>query len=222
MLVVFFIACFILSIFILYVLIKHDFIIARKSLLLQEIFDATLAAYVAFILSSRILYIISMQRFDLLNPIKFFHILRFPGALFLGGVFGFGFVIYLIFRKKKILSRLFDIYSLSMLPLFIFVLVFSFNKGYFLYFNILIFLLSLLFMGIGVHTYKNYTLKDGSTAFLFVCLVTVYTIVSEFSSTNRFVFSFFTVSQILSIMMFVAFSILLLIREGLLGGKKSK
>lgn len=218
--VIFFILCFIFSIFILYILIKHDFIIARKSLLLQEIFDTTFLAYIAFILTSRVLYVLSMQRFDLINPLKFFHFFRFPGALFLGGVFGFGVVIYLVFKKKKILARLFDIYSLSMLPLFIFTLVFSFNKGYFLYFNILIFLLSLLFMGIGLHTYKNYTLRDGSTTFLFICLITVYTIVSEFSSSNRFIFSFFSISQVLSISLFSVFAILLLIHEGILGGKK--
>lgn len=220
--VIFFIACFIFSIYILYVLVKHDFIIARKSLLLQEIFDATLVACIAFIFSGRLLYALSMQRFDLINPIRFFHFLKFPGALFLGGVFGFGLVIYFMFRKKKILARLFDIYSLSMLPLFIFTLVFSFNKGYFLYFNILIFLLSLLFMAIGIHTYKNYTLKDGSTAFLFICLITVYTIISEFSNTGRFIFSFFSISQVLSISVFMVFAVLLLIREGILGGKKSK
>lgn len=220
MAVIFFIFCFILSIFILYVLIKHDFIIARKSLLLQEIFDTTFLAYIAFLLTGRILYVLSMQRFDLINPIKFFHLLKFPGALFLGGVFGFGLVIYLVFKKKKILARLFDIYSLSMLPLFIFTLVFSYNQGYFIYFNLLIFLLSLLFMAIGIHTYKNYTLKDGSTAFLFVCLVTVYTIVSEFSSSNRFIFSFFSISQVLSIVFFTVFGGMLLVREGILGSKK--
>lgn len=201
-------------------LVKHDFVLARKSLLLQEIFDTTFLAYIAFLFTGRLLYVLSTQRFDLINPVSFFHLLRYPGTLFLGGIVGFGAVIYVVFKKKKILARLFDIYALSMFPLFIFTLVISYNKGYFLYFNILIFLLSCLFMGIGIYSYKNYTLKDGSIAFLFICLITVFTIVSEFSSSTRPLLSFFTVSQAISVAIFIVFSVLLLIHEGILGTRK--
>lgn len=217
---IFLILCFIVSVFILYILVKHDFVLARKSLLLQEIFDTTFLAYIAFLLTGRLLYVLSSQRFELINPVSFFHLLRFPGILFLGGIVGFGGVIYLAFKKKKILARLFDIYALSMFPLFIFTLCISYNNGYFLYFNILIFLLSCLFMGIGIYSYKNYTLKDGSIAFLFICLITVFTIVSEFSSSSRQLFSYFTISQAISVTIFIVFSILLLVHEGILGSSK--
>lgn len=216
----FFILCFVLSLFILYMLTKHDFVLARKSLLLQEIFDITILGFIAFLVTGRFLYIISVLNFSLLNPLRFFHILKFPGALFLGGLLGLWFVIYIFFKKKKILARLYDIYALSLFPLFVFALVSSYSKGYFLYFNILIFFLSCLFMGIGIYSYKNYTLKDGSIAFLFVCLVTVFTIISEFSSKSRVIFSFFTIPQVISIIVFICFSILLLSHEGIVSKKK--
>ncbi len=215
-----FIVCLISSLFILYMLTKHDFVLARKSLLLQEIFDTTLVGYIAFLITGRVLYIISVQEFSLFNPLRFFHIFKFPGTLFLGGLLGFGLVIYYVFRKKKILTRLYDIYALSLFPIFLFTLLFSYSKGDFLYFNILIFLLSCLFMGIGIYSYKNYTLKDGSIAFLFVCLATVLTIVSEFSSSSRVVFSFFTISQVISIIVFIIFSSLLIMHEGIVKTKK--
>ncbi len=218
--IIFFIVSFVASLFILYILTKHDFVLARKSLLLQEIFDVTLLGFIAFLITGRILYVVSVLNFSLLNPLRFFHIFKFPGALFLGGLLGFWIVIYLFFKKKKILARLYDIYALSLFPIFIFALVSSYNGGYFLYFNILIFLLSCIFMGIGIYSYKNYTLKDGSIAFLFVCLVTVFTIVSEFSSSSRVIFSFFTIPQIISIGVFIGFSILLLSHEGIVRTKK--
>lgn len=218
--IVFFIICFVASLFILYLLTKHDFVLARKSLLLQEIYDVTFLGFLAFLVTGRILYIVSVLDFSLFNPLKFFHIFKFPGALFLGGLLGFWIVIYLFFKKKKILARLYDIYALSLFPLFIFALGVSYNKGYFLYFNLLILLLSILFMVIGIYSYKNYSLKDGSIAFLFICLVTVFTIISEFSSSSRVILSYFTIPQMISIIVFLSFSVLLLSHEGIVKTKK--
>ncbi len=220
--IVFFIICLVASLYILYLLTKHDFVLARKSLLLQEIFDVTFVGFLAFLITARTLYIVSVLNFNLLNPLKFFHIFKFPGALFLGGLLGFWIVIYFFFKKKKILARLYDIYALSLFPLFIFALGVSYNKGYFLYFNILVFFLSILFMIIGIYSYKNYSLKDGSIAFLFVCLITVFTIISEFSSSSRVIFSYFTIPQIISVIVFLGFSVLLLSHEGIVRAKKNK
>ncbi|MFI5265501.1 MAG: hypothetical protein ACHQT7_02025 [Candidatus Levyibacteriota bacterium] len=204
----------------LYVLIRHDFVLARKSLLLQEIFDTTFIAYLAFFVTGRMSYILGEGRFDLLNILKFFYISKFPGMLFMGGLLGFGLVAYLVFLKKKILLRIFDIYCLSMYPIFIFALVSSYSAGYFLYFNVLIFLLSCVFLGLGIYSYKSYALKDGSITFLFLSLVSIFTIVSEFSMKNRVVFSFFTIPQTVAIGAFLLFSVLLLMHEGMIKNEK--
>lgn len=214
-----FIICLFCSLFMLYMLVRHDFVLARKSLLLQEIFDTTFFAYLSFLIFGRLFYIVGEQKFSFFQIVKFFHLVRFPGMLFLGGVVGFGLVIYFVFRKKKILARIFDIYSLSMYPLFLFALAISFSTGYFLYFNILIFILSCLFLGIGIYSYKNYTLKDGTVTYLFICLVAIFTIISEFSQEARIVFSFFTIPQVLSIFVFLVASGLLLVHEGMISGK---
>lgn len=216
-----FIFCFILSLFTLYVLVRHDFVLARKSLLLKEIFDTTFFAYIAFLVSGRVFYILGEPRFDYIHIIKFFYIFKFPGISFLAGLFGFGIVAYIVFSRKKILARIFDIYSLSLYPLFIWALATSYSGGYFLYFNILIFLLSCVFLGIGFYSYKNYTLKDGSVMLLFLCLVSIFTIVSGFANNSRVFFSFFSTSQVVSIVVFFTCSFFLLTSEGMFGkGKK--
>lgn len=220
MFILLFIFCLFLSLFLLYILVRHDFVLARKSLLLQEIFDTTFIAYLAFFLTGRVSYILGEGQLGLLNILKFFYIFKFPGILFLGGLFGFGIVVYTFFFKKKILLRIFDIYSLSMYPIFLFALVASYFNGYFLYFNLMIFLLSCIFLGLGIYSYKNYTLKDGSVTLLFVCLVSIFTIVSEFSMSRRFIFSLFTISQIVAIFTFLISSTLLLMHEGMLPRSK--
>lgn len=220
MLIILFIFCLTLSLFSLYIFVRHDFILARKSLLLQEIFDTTFIAYFVFFIMGRLTHILGEGRFDLFNVLKFFYVLKFPGMLFIGGLFGFGMVVYLFFLKKKILLRIFDIYSLSMYPLFLYALISSYYNGYFLYFNLLIFLLSCVFLGIGIYSYKNYTLRDGSVTLLFISLVSIFTIVSQFSMKERIVFSFFTVSQAAAIVIFLFSSALLLMHEGMLKSEK--
>lgn len=220
MVTILFIFCLFLSLFLLYILVRHDFVLARKSLLLQEIFDTTFIAYLAFFAVGRITYILGEGRYGMLNVLKFFYIFKFPGLLFIGGFLGFGTVIYFVFLKKKILLRIFDIYCLSMYPLFLYALVTSYSSGYFLYFNVLIFLLSCIFLGLGIYSYKNYTLKDGSITFLFLSLISIFTIVSEFSMRQRIVFSFFTIPQVAAIVIFLISSALLLMHEGMLKSEK--
>lgn len=216
MLILLFIFCLFLSLFLLYIFTRHDFVLARKSLLLKEIFDMTIISYVAFFIIGRTTYLFGEGRFDLLNIIKFFYVTKFPGMLFIGGLFGFGAIVYFVFLKKKILLRIFDIYCLSLYPFFLYALITSYSKGFFIYFNLLIFLLSCIFLGIGIYSYKNYTLKDGSVTLLFLSLVSIFTIVSQFSMKQRIIFSFFTVPQAAAIGLFFLSSTLLLIHEGML------
>ncbi len=214
--IILFALCFILSCFMLYVLVKHDFVLARKSLLLSEVFDTTFLGYIVFFFTARTFYIVGTLKFQLFQMASFFHIFRFPGLLFLGGVLGFALFAYFMFARRRILKRLLDIYSLSMLPILFFALLTSYQKGYFFLFNVLIFLLSCLFLGIGIYSYKNYTLKDGTTALLCLCLVSIYTIVSEFSSSTKVIMSLFTLPQFFAFGIFIASAIILLVYEGLI------
>lgn len=215
-----FIILFFISLYILYILVKHDFVLARKSILLQEIFDTTFFAFFTFLIAGRLFYIIGGLHFNMLYPLQFFHLIRFPGILFIGGLLGFLGVIYLVFHKRKILFRLLDIYSLSLFPLFLLVLITAYSSGYFFYFNILVFFLSCFFFIFGLYSYKNYTLQDGSIALLFLCLACVFTIITEFSSTHRILFSFLTIPQLFSILLFGSLAIFLLTHEGIVKKKK--
>lgn len=216
---VFFSLSIIISLFVLYILTKSDFVFLRKNITLHNMFDTLFLSFIGFFLFARILYVFAGLRKELYSFIPFLHMLRYPGSLYLGGILGFALVVYLRFRKKKILLHILDVYSLSLYPFFLFILLSSELSGNFLFFNLFILLLSLLFFGIGIYSYKNITLKDGTISLLFLCLICVFTIINEFSTGTRVVFSF-TIPQVIAGILFLTSSAFILIHESFIPLKK--
>lgn len=207
------------SFFILYILSKNDFVFLRKNITLHNMFDTMILSLLGFLLTARVLFVFGGLHSELYNPITFLHILRYPGILYLGGVIGFAAVSFLRFRKRKIIFHILDIYSLALYPLFLLSLFSSNITGNFLYFNVFIFLLSIFFFSLGIYSYRNIVLKDGSVALLFLCLAAVFTIINEFSGGTRVLF-IFTIAQIVSLILFIISSVLLLTHESFLNFKK--
>lgn len=208
-----------LSFFILYIISKNDFLFLRKNITLHNMFDTMVLSLMGFFITARLLYVFGGLHAELFSLIATFHVLRYPGMLYIGGLIGFGIILLLRFYKRKILLHIIDVYSLSLYPLFLFALFNSPWQGNFLYFNLFVFLLSLLFFIFALYSQRNVTLKDGSITLLFVCLVSVFTIVNEFAEGSRFVFMF-SIPQILSIIIFVLSAIFLLVHESFIAVKK--
>lgn len=182
-------------------------------------FDTMFLSLLGFFVVARFFYVYGGLRSELYSPIPFLHILRYPGILYLGGVLGFGLVGYMRFHKKKIVSHILDIYSLSLYPLFLLSLFFSEMSKNFLYFNGFILALSILFFSIGIYSYRNITLKDGTISLLFLCLVCVFTIINEFAQGTRVVYTF-TIPQVIAVSLFLLSSTLILIQESFIPIKK--
>src|SRR3990167_55796 len=101
------------SSFILYLVSRQDFVLLRKNISLSQMFDAAIIAFVIAFFSSRLLYILNSQDFSLFHIIKFFHLIKFPGLSLLGLFLGGAFALYVIFRKRRALGRLYDIFTIS-------------------------------------------------------------------------------------------------------------
>lgn len=204
-----------LSFFTLYIVVKNDFTFLRKDISLKKAFDNAIISFIGFFVMGRILYVFLGIHQELFNPLAFFHILRYPGISFLGGVAGFFAVLLLLIRRKHALFHIFDVYSVCLYPMFLFSLTSERYTGNFLYFNIGLILLSVIFFAIALYSYKNYLLKEGTLALLFVNLASIATIVNEFSSKNGLVvFGLFSILQILAFVLFISCSALILLREG--------
>ncbi|MDO8269824.1 MAG: hypothetical protein Q7T54_04100, partial [Candidatus Levybacteria bacterium] len=73
--------CIFLSLFILYAVSRHDFVLLRQSISLRQVYDNVFLSLFAFFLASRIGFAVHSQSLDLLNPLKFFYLSNYWGIL---------------------------------------------------------------------------------------------------------------------------------------------
>src|SRR3989344_825223 len=104
--------------FALFLFSKQDFVLLRQNISLSEIFDAAIIVFLLALLAGRIFYILDTFNFQLLHLVKFFYLTKFPGISTLGFFFGAAGGVLLLFRNKKGLRRIYDIFSISFFPLF--------------------------------------------------------------------------------------------------------
>lgn len=165
-----------IALFILFSLSKNDFVLVRKNISLKQIFDGIFICFLGFLFLGRVIFIVLNQQFYLFSPIKFFHLIKFPGVELTGGFIGFFLVAYVLFKKKKTVRRVFDIFALSLVPLVIyFILVTPLPPIYILVklaMSIFLILLFLLF----IWFHKQYLVKDGTITALLGGTVSVFTI----------------------------------------------
>jgi ABC-type phosphate transport system permease subunit len=84
-----------ISLFILYAISRHDFVLLRQSISLRQVFDTVFISLFVFFMTSRIFYILYAQAFDLFNPLKFFYLPKHWGILPYAGLIGIIAAIYL-------------------------------------------------------------------------------------------------------------------------------
>ena len=164
----------------------------------------------AFI-TGRLLFIINNLEISLLHAVRFFHLIKFPGinplGFFLGGVFA----LWFLMRNKKGILRIFDIFSISFLPLYLFSLIlrsYPSQIAIFLPAIVTIFLLALFIFFLKSHL--MYILRDGSISLMLLLIVSVDTLLYEYLNMDRFIILFdISSGQLLSII-FAASSIVFL------------
>lgn len=200
---IFYFFLFLLSLFILFVLSKHDFVLLRKNISVGQIFDLAIIFVVISLFFGRLFYIGNFSQFELLTPIKFFYFFKFPGFSFLGFIVSGALVIYFYFRKTKALSRIYDIFTLSFFPILIASVV-IFNYSVFaieISLVLLVILIGLFFSFL--HSHNKYFLRDGGIALLTASLFSFHTFLIQFFEKGNMLF-FFSVLQWISLVIFIA------------------
>lgn len=193
---------FFISLFILFVLSKHDFVLLRKNISVGQIFDLAAFFVIAALFFGRIFYIGNSGQFELLSPIKFFYFLKFPGFSFLGFIVSGAAIIYFYFRKTKALSRIYDIFTLSFFPILIAsVVIFNYSVFSIELSLVLLVILVGLFMSF-LHSHSKYFMRDGGIALLTSSLFSFHTFLIEFFEKGYRII-FFSFVQWISLIIFI-------------------
>lgn len=103
--------------FILYLFAKDDYVLFRKNVTLDGVFNTAFTCFVVGILFSRFIFVLSHPKWGYLNPLVFFLFPYFPGLSLSGGVVGVMFFILFMTKAKKMPSgRILDMFSLALYP----------------------------------------------------------------------------------------------------------
>lgn len=171
MLLIFTIPILAVCFFSLYVLSKHDFVLIRKNVSVKTVFDLSFLSIIVAFLIGRLFFIMNDGRRELLNPIQFFHVFRFPGVSVFGFFLGGAISVWFLFRKTKALYRIYDIFTISFLPLFLFHLSFRSYPVFSYLVSTLILVIGLLFWMFIIRSHQKYTFKDGTISYLVTSLI---------------------------------------------------
>lgn len=203
-----------LCFFLLYIFSKQDFVLLRQNISLSEIFDLSALTLISGFLIGRIFYIINVFNFQLFNILQFFHMFRYPGISSIGFFSGGAFAIYLLFRSQKGLSRIYDIFSLSFFPFYVFIISLEFLEKQLWYLLIPVLLLSLIYFIFSVKSHSKYILRDGGISIIFYIFISLITLASQFIlKSGHIIFINLTFVQIISIPLTIASCIALYLNQ---------
>jgi len=113
--------CFSIFLFFLHFICRDDFILLRKDISLESVFNLAFITSAVALFTARLFYVFYHPSANFLNPLFFFLFPYFPGLSLSGGILGGGVFLFFFSRVKKMPSgRLFDFFSsafLSSLPI---------------------------------------------------------------------------------------------------------
>lgn len=163
--------------FVLYFLTHDDFVLLRKDIALEKVFNLALLVIFGSIFSARLFYVVLSNDHKFINPLVFLSFFRNPGFSLTGGVVGGILVLILLTRSWKMpILRLFDFFAFSFLCAWGIIGLFAFRPIY----------LYILYIGIlGIFTkfllpwIMNGKFKEGTITFLFLICFSIVTLVSN-------------------------------------------
>ena len=212
------IMCFIIFLFSLYLLARDDFVIVRRDISLDDIFNAAFLTGLITLLSARVFFVIFHPSANYLNPLVFLLFPYFPGLSSLGGIVGgVTFLIFYAKRHKMPIGRILDFFAVSFLvsvvPAYLgFFLIERPIEGVFIIELILFIILTIVTLFIFPRLYKL-NVKDGSSALsIFIMTFLIFFIgkIVLVIKTKQFLF---TPENILLAALIILFSGLLIKRE---------
>jgi prolipoprotein diacylglyceryltransferase len=218
---------FLFFLYVVHVLSKDDFIIVRKDIEMEQIFNAALWTALVSLFFARLFYVIFNPNLIPKTLLGFLALPYFPGLYLAGAVLGGGFFIALYSSYKKLpVGRIFDFFALS----FSIVLPFSL-LGNALLLSWANFLLSLsqfvgflvvaiVFLKIVFPRMQRNVLKEGSLGiFYLICLSVISFILNIILSWKKF--GIFEKDNLLWILVLII-SIVIIVKRELVEKSSSK
>ena len=102
--------------YVLHYYVRDDFIILRKNVSVEDIFNMAFFSFIFVFIFSRSFYVLGNPSPIFLNPLVFLAFPYYPGFSLTGGIFGGAvFLIWYVRRKKFPGKRMFDFFSVSAL-----------------------------------------------------------------------------------------------------------
>ncbi len=191
------------SVFLLYILCRQDFVLLRQNISLSQILDKAIIAIAFAFITGRILFLINNFEISLLHAIRFFHFIKFPGISSLGFFLGASLALWFLMRGKKGILRIFDIFSISFFPLYALSLAFKNYTGELSFvLQIATFILSLLIFIFFLRSHYKYLMRDGSISLILLLVISLDTLFYDYLNPGRHpVLLDLSITQILGIIL---------------------
>lgn len=188
--------CFFIFLYVLYYFSHDDFVVIRKDITMERIFNLAFVTGVVALFSSRLFFVLFNNNLKFLNPLLFFALPYFPGLSLIGGLLGGSLLIYAYCNFKKLpIGKMFDLFIKS----FIFVLPLGFLITFIillfktsLFFNIL-FISSILLLALFTKIIFPFSsrgeVEDGSVGLIFMAVFSLlYFLIKMFLDIKNFSF----------------------------------
>ena len=217
------VTCFLIFLFCLYLLANDDFVLLRKDVSTEKVFNIAFLVAIFSLISSRVLFIVLNPSSNFLNPLVFFLFPYFPGLTLTGGAIG-GIIAFFILAKrgKFPTARLFDFFSISFLsPMALgFLGYFLLSKSKFFSFHyiglIVVYLaLFVVFLKILLPRLLSGQLKEGTIGIIFLISFSAISVLENFIGRIGKTFSF-TIEDFILIFTLLISVALLIKREKIL------
>ncbi len=202
-----------ISLFILYAVARHDFVLLRQSISLRQVYDNVFISLFFFFLFARVGYILQLGNLEIINPLKFFYLSKYWGILPYAGFVGLILTLIVLFRKKKNKLRILDIYILSFTPLILLDILLKGNSSI----SFLIKLVSLVvligFYGWFIKIHNKFTTKDGFITFLTIITYSLASLALSISSFGITIGRYTWLNIILLLVIVISVILLILVQR---------
>lgn len=211
--------CFFLFLYVLYELGRDDFVIMRKNISMEKIFNVAFIIALLSLVSSRLSYVVSHPSSSFINPLVFLVFPYYPGLSLSGAILGGISFSILVLRKWTIpAGRIIDFFTVGFISVFpIGFLLSTVTSGRRI--NGQIFLLLLIYILFFLATIKfilpktiEGKIKDGSLSAIVISLFTIIYLISSFLINSK---SIINLENFLSFVIIITSFAFLLQNEGI-------
>lgn len=223
--------CLFVFLFCVYLLARDDFVMLRKDVTMERLFNIIFLGSLSCLFGARLFYGLIHLKSILFNPFVFLLFPYFPGLSLTGGVVGGGAAVFFLALNKKNnlpIGRLSDFFSIAFLitmPIGI--------LGYFMLSEgeiVLIKAISLIVIYIGLFMFfikfllpmlLNDKLKEGTITLLFLICFSAISLISNIEGTFKEIGRFVNLENIVLIIMLIGSIVFLAKQEKLLAKLKA-